>query len=109
MVRAQRDWSVLRRGRRGIPAGGRGGAFTPANTLGLPRDKFLVVLSSRIGHEKDPETVLRAVAITREGGLDTVVLNLGGGHREFLALAASLGFPDRLPHPGCSRARPCIP
>ncbi len=60
--------------------------------LDLPRDKFLVVLSSRISHEKDPETVLRAVALARDRGLDAILLNLGGGYREFLALAASLGF-----------------
>ena len=60
--------------------------------LDLPRDKFLVVLSSRISHEKDPETVLRAVALARGRGLDAILLNLGGGHREFLALAASLGL-----------------
>ena len=71
--------------------------------LDLPLDKFLIVLSSRISHEKDPETVLRAVAIARERGLDAVLLNLGGGHREFLALAARLGVVDR-DAPGCSRA-----
>ena len=38
----------------------------PANArLDLPPDKFLIVLSSRISHEKDPETVLRAVALAR--------------------------------------------
>ena len=62
--------------------------------LDLPPDKFLVVLSSRISHEKDPETVLRAVALARGRGLDAVLLNLGGGHREFLALAARLGVED---------------
>jgi glycosyltransferase involved in cell wall biosynthesis len=62
--------------------------------LGLPPDKFVVFLSSRISHEKDPETVLRAVARARDGGLDAVLLNLGGGWREFLALARSLGLPD---------------
>ena len=31
--------------------------------LDLPRDRFVVLLSSRISHEKDPETVLRAVAL----------------------------------------------
>ena len=76
--------------------------------LDLPPDKFLIVLSSRISHEKDPETVLRAVALARGRGLDAVLLNLGDGHREFLALAASLGIVDRMPHPGCSRARRCI-
>jgi alpha-1,6-mannosyltransferase len=60
--------------------------------LDLPRDRFLVLLSSRISHEKDPETVLRAVAMLRTRGVDAVVLNLGGGHREFEALAASLGL-----------------
>jgi glycosyltransferase involved in cell wall biosynthesis len=58
--------------------------------LDLPRDRFVVLLSSRISHEKDPETVLRAVAMVRARGVDAVVLNLGGGHREFLALAHSL-------------------
>ena len=62
--------------------------------LNLPRHAFLIILSSRISHEKDPETVLQAVAFARARGLDAVVLNLGGGHREFLALAASTGVPD---------------
>ena len=62
--------------------------------LGLPADKFLVVLSSRISHEKDPETVIRAVALARARGLDAVLLNLGGGYREFLALPARLGIED---------------
>ena len=62
--------------------------------LGLPLDKFLIILSSRIGHEKDPETVLRAVASARAAGLDAVVLNLGGGYQQFLALAQTLNLPD---------------
>jgi glycosyltransferase involved in cell wall biosynthesis len=62
--------------------------------LDLPRHAFLIVLSSRISHEKDPETVLQAVAFARARGLDAVVLNLGGGYREFLALAATSGIPD---------------
>ncbi len=77
-------------------------AFRPADAaeraalrerLGLPAGRFIVVLSSRISHEKDPETVLRAVAIARERGLDAYVLNLGGGHQEFLALARRMA-PD---------------
>jgi D-inositol-3-phosphate glycosyltransferase len=59
----------------------------------LPEDRFLVVLASRISHEKDPETVLRATALARKGGLDAVVLNLGGGHAEFVALARRMGLP----------------
>jgi glycosyltransferase involved in cell wall biosynthesis len=62
--------------------------------LGLPAEKFLVVLSSRMSHEKDPETVVRAVALARARGLDAVLLNLGGGYREFLALPASLGIEN---------------
>jgi len=77
--------------------------FTPADgderrvlrsRLGLPADKFIVVLSSRISHEKDPETVIRAVALARARGLDAILLNLGGGYREFLALPASLGIEN---------------
>ncbi len=59
----------------------------------LPLDKFLIFLPSRISHEKDPETVLQAVAIVRAQGLDAVVINLGGGFTEFIALARELGLP----------------
>jgi len=78
------------------------GLFRPADPadklelrrrLDLPLDRFVIVLSSRISHEKDPETVLRAAAIARSRGLDLFVLNLGGGHAEFLALAREM-VPD---------------
>jgi glycosyltransferase involved in cell wall biosynthesis len=62
--------------------------------LRLPEHRFLIVLASRISHEKDPETVLQAVAVARASGLDAVLLNLGGGYQEFLALAGSLGIAD---------------
>jgi glycosyltransferase involved in cell wall biosynthesis len=62
--------------------------------LDLPRDSFLVLLSSRISHEKDPETVLRAVSIARAKGLDARLINLGGGFRDFLKLARDLSLPD---------------
>ncbi|HEV8396903.1 MAG TPA: glycosyltransferase [Vicinamibacterales bacterium] len=62
--------------------------------LDLPRDAFLIVLSSRISHEKDPETVLQAVAFARARGLSAVLLNLGGDYREFQALAAGMDVPD---------------
>jgi len=61
--------------------------------LDLPADRFVVLLSSRISHEKDPETVLRAAAIARSRGLDAVVLNLGGGHLEFRDLARGMALP----------------
>ena len=54
----------------------------------------MIILASRISHEKDPETVLRAVAAARARGLDAVLLNLSGGYEEFVALARSLGLAD---------------
>jgi glycosyltransferase involved in cell wall biosynthesis len=60
----------------------------------LPLDRFIIFFSSRISHEKDPETVLQAVVRVRSQGLDAVVLNLGGGYRDFLNLARELGFSD---------------
>ena len=74
--------------------------------LNLPPDKFLIVLSSRISHEKDPETVVRAVALARRRGLDAVLLNLGGGYREFLALPVASA--STTPRHGCSRGRRSI-
>lgn len=61
---------------------------------GLPRDRFVIFLSSRISHEKDPETVLRAASLARARGLDAVLINLGGGYKDFLRLARELGLPD---------------
>lgn len=61
----------------------------------LPADVFLIVLASRVSHEKDPETVLGAVATVRARGLNAVLVNLGGGYEEFLALARSLGISER--------------
>jgi glycosyltransferase involved in cell wall biosynthesis len=60
----------------------------------LPTDRFVILLSSRISHEKDPETVLRATALARSRGLDAVLVNLGGGYRQFLDLARKLSLPD---------------
>lgn len=60
----------------------------------LPEDKFVIFLSSRMSHEKDPETVLRATALAREKGLDAVLLNLGGGYKDFIKLADELKLPD---------------
>ena len=62
--------------------------------LDLPTDNFIVLFPSRISHEKDPETVLRAVAIARSKGLDAIVFNLGGGHRQFLEIAQAMELPD---------------
>lgn len=60
----------------------------------LPADAFIVFFSSRISHEKDPETVLTATHLARTRGLNAMVLNLGGGYKDFLTLARSMGLPD---------------
>jgi glycosyltransferase involved in cell wall biosynthesis len=60
----------------------------------LPDDRFLIFFSSRISHEKDPETVLRATALARKQGLNAVVMNLGGGFKDFLARARQIGIND---------------
>ena len=60
----------------------------------LPLDKFVIFLSSRISHEKDPETVLRATALARSKGLDAVLINLGGGYQDFLKLARELNLEN---------------
>lgn len=60
----------------------------------LPEDRFIIFFSSRISHEKDPETVLRATAQVRARGLDAMLLNLGGGYKDFVKLADQLGVAD---------------
>ena len=60
----------------------------------LPLGKFVIFFSSRISHEKDPETALRATAMARARGLDAVLVNLGGGFKDFLKLAGDLGLSD---------------
>lgn len=71
--------------------------------LDLPANKFLILFSSRVSHEKDPETVLRAASLARQQGLDCTVLNLAGGYKDFVDLAESLGMADA---PGAIIARP---
>jgi len=77
------------------------GLFTPVSPeqrerlrqrLQFPPGKFVILFPSRISHEKDPETVLKATARARERGLDAVVMNLGGGYADFLACAQRLGL-----------------
>jgi hypothetical protein len=53
-----------------------GGRRAARATLGLTDTAFLVLVASRVSHEKDPETALRAVARARARGLDAVVMNL---------------------------------
>jgi glycosyltransferase involved in cell wall biosynthesis len=77
------------------------GLFTPVSSeqrerlrdrLQFPRGKFVILFPSRISHEKDPETVLKATAEIRSRGVDAVVMNLGGGYADFLACARDLGL-----------------
>lgn len=70
----------------------------------LPSD-FLILFSSRISHEKDPETVLLAVAELRRRGIAAVVLNLSGQADQFLRVAQSLALPDPS---GWVLARPAV-
>ncbi len=63
-------------------------------SLQLPADAFVILLASRVSHEKDPETALTAVALARQKKLNAILLNLGGGYSEFLSLAATMGLPD---------------
>jgi glycosyltransferase involved in cell wall biosynthesis len=68
--------------------------LTLRRKLGLPEDAFLLFLASRISHEKDPETALRATDLVRQRGLNAILLNLGGGYKEFLDLAGRIGLRD---------------
>ncbi len=86
--------------------------FTPADAderrrlrvkRNLPADAFLIFFASRVSHEKDPETVLRATAIARERGLNAVVLNLGGGYRNSWRWPIRCGL--RAPATGSSGGR----
>ena len=54
----------------------------------------MILNSSRVSHEKDPETCLRAAAALRENGLNLAVLNLGGGYDDFVHLGSKLNLRD---------------
>ena len=60
--------------------------------LGLPIEPTLLFFSSRIAPEKDPDTLLAAVAMLRDEGRDVRVLHLSGGHVEFLNRARARGL-----------------
>jgi glycosyltransferase involved in cell wall biosynthesis len=60
--------------------------------LGLPVDPALVFFSSRIAPEKDPDTLLAAVAALRRDGRDVRILHRSGGHVEFARRASDHGL-----------------
>jgi len=60
--------------------------------LGLPEDAFVIFFSSRIAPEKDTETLLQAARILARPDDGLVLLNMSGGHREFLQRANSVGL-----------------
>ena len=78
------------------------GLYSPATAartalrqhLGLPKDSALVFFSSRVAPEKDPDTLLAAVATLRSQGRDVRILHLSGGYREFQQRAAARGLAD---------------
>ena len=95
VVRAQRDRSVLRRGRRVLSVRRTrtnvracDGAWTcpPTNSSSCSRAGSATRRIRKRFCAPSRSPVRR--------GLDAVLLNLGGGHREFLALPARLGIDD---------------
>jgi glycosyltransferase involved in cell wall biosynthesis len=60
--------------------------------LGLPVDPALVFFSSRIAPEKDPDTLLAAVAALRRDGRDVRIVHRSGGHAEFSRRASEHGL-----------------
>ncbi len=64
--------------------------------LDLPETGALAFFSSRVAPEKDAATLAAAAARVIRTGRDLRLLNLGGGHRDFLALAEREGIADRV-------------
>jgi glycosyltransferase involved in cell wall biosynthesis len=64
--------------------------------LGLPEDAFVIFFSSRIAPEKDTETLLEAARILARPDDGLVLLNMSGGHREFLQRAKSVGLEEHV-------------
>lgn len=57
---------------------------------------FIIFFSSRVSHEKDPETVLYAVheLVKEYPQRRLFLMNLGGGHEKIRKLALSMGLSD---------------
>lgn len=65
---------------------------------GFSKDSFIIFFSSRVSHEKDPETVLQAVynlyLKLKKEGRGITLLNLSGGYEKMTALAKELGLKE---------------
>lgn len=64
--------------------------------LGLPETGTLAFVSGRVAPETDAATLIAAAGRVIRTGRDLHLLNLGGDHREFLALAEREGIADRV-------------
>jgi glycosyltransferase involved in cell wall biosynthesis len=64
--------------------------------LGLPVAASLVFFSSRVAPEKDPDTLLAAVARLRREGRDVRVLHRSGGYDELVRRAHAYGIGEAL-------------
>jgi glycosyltransferase involved in cell wall biosynthesis len=53
----------------------------------IDANKFVVFFSSRVSHEKDPETVLKAIADLYLSHPNLILMNLSGGHEKMRELA----------------------
>jgi hypothetical protein len=98
------DRPLLRCRRRSLSARHRcGRARTLRERLDLPRDAFPDRALEPHQPREGSRDRLQAVAFARARGLNAVLLNLGGGYREFQALAAGWACPMR--PSGCSGGR----
>lgn len=62
--------------------------------LNLPPSDFLIFFSSRVSHEKDPQSVLLAVNELNKEGHRIYLLNLSGNYQEMIFLAEELNLEN---------------
>ncbi|HSS20312.1 MAG TPA: glycosyltransferase family 4 protein [Pyrinomonadaceae bacterium] len=65
-------------------------------SAGLPVTGSLIFFSSRIAPEKDSETMLRALRILVDKGLDARLIHRSGGYQNFLQQAEQLGVAEHV-------------
>jgi len=64
--------------------------------LGLPEKSFFIFFSSRIAPEKDTVSLIKAVKILVNKGIDIILMNLSGAYRDFELVAESYGLKERI-------------